>query len=172
MKKLFIILSLGLLLVGCGNTDDKTPDAETTASITDNANEVVASLGTNGNWITAITSDVNVTDTLTVEGTFYDKGDSANAVYRKLALHTQDSSFNIIDNFTLTVPTLVVNSENFTVFYGTIKGNIEVNAEGFTLVGTTVEGNITFKSAALRDAANLDKDGIGTIITGDITVSE
>lgn len=173
MKKLIVLLTVGLMLVGCSTDTGKTPDetdTKTVASITDNSDILKESLSDKGNWITAITADVTLDSDLNVEGTFHDKGDDKNDVYRKLALHTQDDSFNIIDNFTLTTPKLVVKSENFTVFHGTIKGDVEVHADGFSLVGTTVEGNVIFASEANQESANLDKDDQGATITGEVTV--
>lgn len=173
MKKLILLLSVGLLLVGCSTKkDDKPeePDTNTVASITDNSDVLKDSLSDKGNWITAITADVTLDSDLTVDGKFHDKGDDSNDVYRKLALHTQDDNFDIIDNFTLTVPKLVVKSENFTVFYGTIKGDVEVHADGFSLVGTTVEGDVIFATEANQESANLDQDDAGATVTGEVNV--
>ena len=176
MKKLIVLLSLGLILVGCGSKKPETPetpetpDTNSVASITDQGSVLADSLGANGNWITAATADIIFDSALTVDGEFHDKGDAKNAVYRKLALHTQDDKFNIIDNFTLTTPKLVVKSENFTVFYGTIKGDVEVHADGFTLVGTKVEGNVIFASEENKNSADLDKDAEGAEISGEVSV--
>lgn len=174
MKKILVLFIVALTLVACGSSKDKddTPDVTSVASIVDSGAKLKDSLASKGNWITAILNDVTLEEDLTVSGTFHDKGDKANAVYRKLALHTQDKDFNIIDNFTLTVPTLVVDSENFTVFYGTIKGNVIVKGKGFALVGTTLDGDLTFASEEIKDSANLDKDGKGATVTGSITVGE
>lgn len=174
MKKLVILLALSLL-VACGAKDDKpetpeTPDVVTVASISDKADVVEKSLGTDGNWITAALADVTYTSDVTVDGTFHDKGADANAVYRKLALHTQDDAYNILENFVMTTPKLIVKSENFTVFYGTIKGDVEVHANGFALVGTKVEGNVTFAKEEYKESALLDKDDAGATITGEVTV--
>ena len=147
-------------------------DVVSSASITDKPEEIVKSLGAEGNWITAATADVTVDQEIVVDGEFHDKDDASADIYRKLALHTQDEKFTILDNFTLTVPKIVVNSENFTVFYGTIKGDIEVNANGFSLIGTKVDGNITFTKEEYQTSANLDKDGKGATVTGEVTVAE
>ena len=172
MKKIFALLILSSLLVGCGSKPPKTPDVESVASITDKKDVVVKSLSDKGNWITAITADIALDDTLEVKGEFHQSNDKSKNVYRKLALHTQDDKFNVIDNFTLSVPKIVVDSKNFTVFYGTIKGDIHVNAEGFKLYGTHVEGNITFATQALQDSADLDLDGKGATVSGSISVAK
>lgn len=176
MKKLIVLVVLGLALVGCGSKDDtpkdETPDVVTVASIVDNAEALEKSLAADGNWITAALNDVTLDKELTVTGMFHDKGVDTNDVYRKLALHTQDDKFNILDNFTLETPKLIVDSENFTVFYGTIKGDVLVKANGFTLVGTKVEGNIEFASEENKETAELNKDDLGAEVTGEIIVSE
>lgn len=175
MKKITLILVLMLTLVACGNKstdkpEDQTPDGTSTASVTNDANELVASLSENGNWITAITADVTLSEPLVVNGKFHNRNDTANDVYRKLALHTQDDDFNVIDNFTLTVPVLEVRSENFTVFFGTIVGDVHVFADGFTLHGTKVEGNVVFETEAQKDSADLTLEG--ATVAGDVTVTE
>ena len=172
MKKIFALLIISSILVGCGSKPPKTPDVESVASITDKSDVLVKSLSDKGNWLTAITADVAITENLEVKGKFHQSNDTAKAVYRKLALHTQDDKFNVIDNFTLTTPKMVVDSENFTVFYGTIKGDIHVNAAGFKLFGTKVEGNITFASQELQDSADLDLDGKGATVSGTVTIAE
>lgn len=151
---------------------EKTEDVVTSASITAKPEELVKSLSKDGNWITAATADITLDQDLVVDGEFHDKGSDSEAIYRKLALHTQDDKYNILENFTLTVPKIVVNSENFTVFYGTIKGDIEVNANGFSLIGTQVDGNITFTKEEYKESANLDKDDKGAKVTGEVTVAE
>lgn len=172
MKKIFAILLISGILVGCGSKPADKPDGKTIASITNKAEVMVESLSDKGNWITAITADITLDKELTVNGKFHQSNDPKKAVYRKLALHTQDDKFNVIDNFTLTTPKLVVDSENFSIFYGTVKGDILVNAPGFKLVGTKVEGNIIFSAANLKDSANLDLDSKGATVSGTVTVAE
>ncbi|AMC94143.1 hypothetical protein AOC36_09120 [Erysipelothrix larvae] len=171
MKKYLSILVVLFALVACGNSgDSEKPDANSTASVTNDATVVKKSLSAEGNWITAITADVTFTDELVVDGTFHQSNEESKDIYRKLALHTQDDAYNVIDNFTLTTPKLVVNSENFTIFYGTVKGDIYVNADGFALYGTKVDGNIVFASDAYKASSDLDKESKGAEVTGDITV--
>lgn len=170
MKKLSLILVLMLVLVACGGNDTNKPDGTSTASVTNDANELTASLSADGNWITAITADVTLSEPLIVSGEFFNRDDATGDVYRKLALHTQDDDFNVIDNFTLTAPVLEVRSENFTVFYGTIVGDVHVFADGFTLHGTTVEGDIIFETQAQHDSANLSTEG--ATVVGEVIVSE
>ncbi|WP_027108913.1 hypothetical protein [Lacticigenium naphthae] len=166
-----------LLLAACGDdaadetadtTADTTEEAVSAASITDQAEEVVASLSADGNWITAITESVEVSEDVTVAGEFTDGGEEGADVYRKLALYAQDDDRNVTDEFTLTVASMTVESPNFRIQNGTVVGDIQVNAEGFELAGSTVEGNVTFASQELMDSAKMDE---GTV-NGDVTVAD
>ena len=135
-----------------------TEDVVTSASISDSPEVIANALSADGTWIAAATADLTFDQDLVVDGEFHDKDDASAAIYRKLALHTQDDKFNILENFTLTVPK--------------IKGDIEVNANGFSLIGTKVDGNITFTKEEYKESADLDKDGKGATVTGEITVAE
>ncbi len=139
-------------------------DAVTTPSITGDSDVLVKSLSDSGNWITAITTDVNVTEEIVVSGIFHDKNDPANDIYRKLALYSQDSDRNVTGTFTLTTPKMTVESENFRIQEGTLKGDVYVKANGFELKNATIDGNITFESDEFKDSAKLDE---GTI-TGEV----
>ncbi|OJF95358.1 polymer-forming cytoskeletal protein [Alkalibacterium sp. 20] len=177
------VLALGGFLAACDTDDDAADDMEiveegeevdgdedvvTAASITDDANEVVASLSTDGNWLTAIIADVAIDEDVTVAGTFHDGGDEAEAEYRKLALYAQDEDRNVTDEYTLSVGTMTVESPNFRIQEGTLDGDVYVDAEGFELTNSTVTGNVTFASQELMDAALMDE---GTV-EGDVSVDE
>ncbi|MGX7394495.1 hypothetical protein [Carnobacterium mobile] len=169
-----------ILVAGCGNNDDTADKASSAssvaestevvsgASISSKPEDVVAGLSEDGNWIFAITDDVTLPEDLVVSGTFHDKGDESADVYRKLALYSQDEDHKVTAEYTLTVPTMTVESPNFKVEHGTVVGNIEVKAEGFTLANSKVEGNVTFDSQELMDSANLDE---GTI-SGETSVAK
>ncbi len=107
---------------------------------------------------------------VTVDGEFHDKGDDSADIYRKFALYSQDEDRNVTAEYTVTVPKLIVNSENFNIVHGVIKGDVEVNANGFVLNGAKVEGNVTFTSKEFQDSATLDEDGAS--VTGDVTVGD
>ncbi len=146
------------------NNSESTADATTTPSITGDSTEVVKSLSENGNWITAITTDVDVTEEIVVSGTFYDKDDTTKDIYRKLALYTQDSERNVTGTFTLSTPKMTVESENFRIQEGTLKGDVYVKANGFELKNATIDGNITFESDEFKESAKLDEG----VITGEV----
>lgn len=171
------LASTSFLLAACGggavneNADtaaDTATETVTAASISDQPQDLVEGLGENGNWIFAATADIEVSEDVTVSGTFHDGGDESADEFRKLALYAQDDDRNVTEEYTLTVPTLIVESPNFRIQNGTVAGDIQVNAEGFELVETTVEGNVTFSSQELMDAANIEE---GTV-NGEVTVAE
>lgn len=177
------VIALGGFLAACESDDDAAEDMDiveegeetegdedvvTAASITDDADEVVASLSTEGNWLTAITADVAIDDDVTVAGTFYDSDDEDNDEYRKLALYDQDADRNVTDEWTLSVATMTVESPNFRIQEGTLDGDVYVDAEGFELLNATVTGNVTFASQDLMDAALMDE---GTV-EGEVSVDE
>ncbi|MGB3161323.1 MAG: polymer-forming cytoskeletal protein [Carnobacterium sp.] len=172
--------SLIILVAGCGNNEE-TADKESVASSTAESAEVVASasisskpedlvmgLSEEGGWIFAATDDITLTEDLVVAGTFYDKDDKSADIYRKLALYAQDEDRKVTAEYTLTVPTIIVESPNFKIENGTVVGDIVVKAEGFTLANSTVEGNVTFDSQELMDASTFD----GETITGETTVAK
>lgn len=178
----FIALGIAAaVLAGCGSNNnnsanagkESTPasaatDATTTASIVNQQDPLISALSDKGNWIVAILNDMTVDKEIVVSGEFHDKGDSANAIYRKLALYTQDDDHNITASFTLTVPKMTVQSENFKIQGGTVKGDVYVEANGFNLDKTaTIDGNLIFKSDDLKSSAVLDGK-----ITGNTSVGE
>ncbi|MGX7164815.1 bactofilin family protein [Enterococcus massiliensis] len=145
-------------------------EVTSTASISDQASVLEKALGADGNWIVAATADVTFDNDLTVTGEFHDKGDDTQAVYRKLALYSQDEDRNVTAEYTITVPKIVVESENLNIVHGTVKGDIEVKANGFVLDGAKVEGNVTFASKEFQDSAKLEENG--ATVSGDVTVAE
>ena len=172
--------SIIIFTAGCGNNEDtaekessassavESTEVVTTASISNDPADVLAGLSEDGTWIYAITDDVTVTDDIVVAGTFYDKGEESGDVYRKLALYSQDEDHKVTDEFTLTAPTMTVESPNFKIQNGTFVGDVVVEAEGFELADSTIEGNLTFATQELMDSAVLDA---GTV-TGETTVAE
>lgn len=169
------VLALGGFLAACDNGGDTTDngadtteengDAVTAASITSDPSEVAASLSADGNWITALTADVTVEEDITVAGTFHDGGDEANDEYRKLALYEQDDDRNVTGEFTLTVPTLTVESPNFRIQNGTVDGDVYVDAEGFELEEAVITGNLTFASEDIESSASINGDVQGETTT-------
>lgn len=147
---------------------EEQPDAVTTASLVDDGEGFVRAVGENGTWIIAILNDVTVDREAVVEGTFHNRNDPASEVYRKLALYAQDEDRNITANYTLTIPRLIVRSENFRIQGGTVKGDVRVEAGGFNLHETsTIDGNLIFASEGVKAAAAIDGN-----VTGSVDVDE
>lgn len=143
-------------------------DVVTSASISDKPEVLEKALGKDGNWIIAATADVTFDKDVTVAGEFHNKGESSDDIYRKLALYSQDSDRKVTAEYTMTVPELVVESENFNIVHGTIKGDILVKANGFVLDGAKVEGNVTFEKEEYKTSAKLEENDAS--VTGDVTV--
>jgi len=140
-------------------------DLVSSASISNEASDLVAHLGANGGWIFAATGDITVAEELVVDGNFHDKDIETNDLYRKLALYTQDAERNVEEEFTLTLENgMVVKSPNFNVMHGTIVGDVLVEAEGFQLNGK-LDGNLTFATEELRESAEINGE-----VTGEISV--
>ena len=167
--KIKALLLSGLLvgtLAACGTDDqaaeDKTKDTAktdvvTTASIVDNSDALVKAASAEGNWIFATLNDIKMDEELVVAGEFHDKGDAANPIYRKFAPYTQDADHNITASFTLTVPKMTVQSENFKVQGGTVKGDVYVEAKGFNVADTaTIDGNVYYASKEVQDSAVIE----------------
>ncbi|MDR0921803.1 MAG: hypothetical protein LBM95_05415 [Lactobacillales bacterium] len=154
------------------STKSSKADAFTGATAgTDNAETLAKGLAANGAWLNALTKDTTSSEDITVDGTFKnEEGKEA----RELALYLSDpDTHKPTETYTLTVPKLIVNSPNFGIAQGTVKGDVEVNAEGFHMEGTgKVEGNVTFKTQELKDAYDkLPADQKGTI-TGSVEVAK
>ncbi len=159
---------ISALLVGtlaaCGSEDvakepkeEEKTDAVAAASITDNPAAFTAALGEDGTWIVAATADITLAEEVLVAGEFYDKDDESQDLYRKLALYTQDEDRNVLDTFTLTVPKMTVESPNFKIQNGTVKGDVFVEANGFSLApDTTIDGNLYFANEEFQKSAVIE----------------
>ncbi|MBL1230254.1 polymer-forming cytoskeletal protein [Enterococcus sp. BWB1-3] len=152
------------------SSTSSSADVVSTASISDDPAVLEAALSADGNWLIAATSDVTFESDVTVAGEFHDKGEESGDIYRKLALYSQDADRNVTAEYTITVPTLTVESENFNIVHGTVKGDIVVKANGFVLDGATVEGNVVFETQEYQDSADVTKND--SSVTGTVTVSE
>ena len=75
---------------------------------------------------------------------------------RELNLFYIDTSNNFINSYTLSVPKLVIKSNDTTIRGGKIKGDIYVESNGLILDDTKVEGNIYFKDKKNKDSFKLE----------------
>lgn len=152
------------------STTESSADVVSTASISDDPTVLEKAMSADGNWIVAATGDVTFSNDVTIAGEFHDKDDASADIYRKIALYSQDDDRNVTAEYTITVPTLIVESENTNIVHGTIKGDVLVKANGFVLDGAKVDGNVTFEKQEYQDSAKLDENDAS--VTGDVTVSE
>ncbi|MBM7543173.1 hypothetical protein [Amphibacillus cookii] len=169
---LAMLLTVGLL-AACGGGTDETDtadeegtDAVSAASFAEDAEGLHAAADENGTWIIIPTSDMTLEEDLVVAGTFHDGDDENEDVYRKIAAYTQDDDRKIVDQWTITVPQLVVQSENLNFQGGTLDGDVYVEADGFLLHETaTVTGDVIFANEDYQASADL----AGTV-EGEVTV--
>ncbi|SDC55151.1 hypothetical protein SAMN05421734_11125 [Pelagirhabdus alkalitolerans] len=162
-----------MVLAACGAEgveedagDDEETDAVAAASFADDPEGLHAAAGEDGTWIIIPENDMTLDEDLVVTGTFYDGDDEDEGVYRKFAAYTQDDDRNIVDQWTITVPTLVVESENLNFQGGTVDGDVYVDADDFLLHETaTVTGDVVFANEDFEASADLD----GTV-EGDVSV--
>lgn len=116
----------------------------------------------NGAWIILFQEDMTVDTDLVVAGEHIHR----DAPARKLALYTQDADRNVTAQFTLTAPSVTIQSENARIQGGTIAGDVIVEAAGFHLTeNATIEGNLIFANADVEASANVE----GTV-TGNVEV--
>jgi hypothetical protein len=174
-KKLALtaVIVLGLfLLAACGGNgadqnQEEAADTVTTASIVSEEEEFRQSIGEEGSWIIATLNDLTFDEELVVEGTFYNRGNSENEIYRKIAPYTQDDERNITERFTITAPQMTINSPNTRFQAGIFAGNIVVEADGFQLHDATVEGNLYFSTEEYQESAEITED---SEVTGEIMI--
>lgn len=149
-----------------GEDKEQSADALTTASIVNEPEAFKKAVSENGNWIVAILEDLTIDEEVLVAGEFHDKNDATKDVYRKLALYSQDENHNITASYTLTVPKLTVQSPNFKIQGGTVKGDVLVEAQGFTLDKTaTIDGNLIYANEDVKSSAIIDGKVTGSTET-------
>ncbi len=177
---LIVIALVSLLAVGCSSTpaDDTTTEAVTTevastevtsteadvittASIVDSAAAFESAVGSEGTWIIAIINDLVVENPLVLDGDFENGKQDADGkaiLQRKIALYSQDADRNITARYTLTAPSLTINSVNASIQHGTFVGDLYVSGLNFQLVDAKIEGNIYFTSEEAKSTFTLDED--------------
>ncbi len=172
-----IILTM-ILLVGCAGGDttgdttnesqkESEEDTVTTASIVNDEEAFKEAISADGEWIIATLNDLTFEEEIIVEGTFHDKGDPENEIYRKIAPYTQDDNHNVIERFTISAPKMIIKSPNTRYQAGTFAGDIVVEANGFSLSNARIEGNLYFAKEEYKSSADISED---STVTGDIAV--
>lgn len=184
MKKTLIILLIVALIpafAGCGGNNDKDKDndtgnnstttqggtndqksdedAVTTASVVDSESAFKNAISSKGTWIIATLKDLTFTDDLVLDGQFTNgkKDDQGkDIVQRKIALYTQDENRNVTNRFTLTAPTLTINSPYASIQHGTFVGDLYVSQDNFQLVDAKVDGNVYFTTDTAKSTFKMD----------------
>lgn len=185
MKKTIVFLLIAMLIftfAGCGgnndtgdnggdnnttspgatNNDQKSNenDVQTTASIVDDEGAFKKAISNEGTWIIATLKDLTFEDDLVLEGDFTNgkKDDNGNDItQRKIALYTQDENRNVTNRFTLTAPTLTINSPMASIQHGTFVGDLYVSQDNFQLVDQKVEGNVYFTTDSAKSTFKMDE---------------
>lgn len=176
--KLFLAMIIAIALLAACGADGVGPGAEEDAPEEENGTDVATSAsqaldedelreaaGENGTWIVIPMGDMHLDTDLVVAGEFHNQGDEDNDVYRKIAAYTQDEDRNIIDQWTITVPRLVIQSENTNFQGGFVDGDIYVEADGFLLhESATVMGDLIFANEDVEASATVDGEVQGETV--------
>ncbi|MER2064248.1 MAG: hypothetical protein ABS873_06320 [Alkalibacterium sp.] len=149
-----------------GEEGEESADATTgaTQSVIGSADDLEEAFSANGGWIVIFEGDVEADEDLTLADGPTNDGETA----RKLALYTQDADRNIEERFTLTVPSVTIESDNSRIQGGTVAGDVYVNANNFSMPEGTIEGDLIFGSEEYQDSADLEEGEV----TGEVRVEE
>ncbi len=193
MKKKFLLLTaltlvVSAIVIGCSNNEPAQKTDSPATSTVEPANtesveaDIVSSasqapdektfeekISKDGNFIIITSKDLTFENDLTVEGTFTKKDKEGKEVAaRSLALAAYGKDNSVI-RYTVTVPRIIINSENTLLEYGIIKGDVYVQSPGFKTKDATIDGNLYFATQELKDAFCADDL---TKITGEVEVKE
>lgn len=188
MKIRALVLSLAVVstvFTGCAKTAAPTPaattpapaattaapaktDTVTGASVANDEASFEKNISKDGVIVVLTSKDLTFTKDLTVDGTFTKKDkDGKEVVSRSLAFATTGADKKVDKRFTVTVPKMVINSENTLLEDGILKGDVYVQAKGFKTKDTTIDGNLYFATEELKNAFKADDL---TKITGKVEV--
>ena len=123
-------------------------------------NEEELAIALKEDYSITIKNDIEANNELIMEGDF-SKTDTTEEnkvshIGRELNLFYIDTSNNFINSYTLSVPKLVIKSNDTTIRGGKIEGDIYVESNGLILDDTKVEGNIYFKDKKNKDSFKLE----------------
>ena len=186
MKVSFLSLLYLLLItffIGCTGINNKINNNSSTSEIenkeeTDKfegslivTNEEDLAIALKEDYSITIKNDIDSSNELIMEGDFSKtdtrEGNKVTHVGRELNLFYIDSDNNTINNYTLSLPKLVVKSNDTTIKGGEIEGDIYVEARGLILDDTKIQGNIYFKDEKLKDTFKLENTAT---VSGNIKV--
>ncbi len=141
------------------------PDVVTNASLVDTAEAFINGISEEGTWIVSTVRDIVIDEPLVLAGEFTYR----DALNRKVALYSQDAERNVTRRFTLTAPSLTIESPNARIQGGIFKGDVYVNTPDFRLVDATVDGNVYFMTEEAKAGFNADAK---STITGEQILTE
>lgn len=181
---LFTYLIVSILFWGCINEENKLNSYENnidnkediindfdSTSIVINTSELEVAL--KENYSITLKNNITSNNNLIMEGEFL-KTDTREEnrvinVRRNLNIFYIDSSNNIISNYILRAPNLVIKSRDVTIKGGKFIGNIYVESSGFILNDTKVEGDIYFKDEEMKKSFKLENTAN---VSGKIEIKE
>jgi len=129
------------------------PDVTTTASLVATHDAFKAGISEDGTWIISVVKDLVFWETLTLSGDDFTNRDLP---ARKIALYSQDEDRNVTRRFTLTAPSLTIDSPSARIQGGIFVGDVYVNADNFQLVNATVEGNVYLTTESAKATFKMD----------------
>lgn len=190
-KSLIIPMTLlSILSVGCGKTDNNVNQNNSSVTednklITDNNGGTVdmvtsPSRATNEenlikaikeSWIIILENDITTSEEITLETGFKksDKDDPSKLVdtSRVIALYRQNDNKEVVNNYTLELPKLIIQDKGAKIEGGTIRGDIYIEANDVKIEGTTIEGNIYFDNEEQKNTFYMDEK---SSVTGNMEV--
>lgn len=160
------------LFIGCNEVNNKINEISNENEIEGNSgkddfqgslmvvNEEELAIALKEDYSITIKNDIEGNNELIMEGDF-SKTDTTEEnkvthIGRELNLFYIDNNNNVINNYTLSVPKLVIKSKDTTIKGGKIKGDIYVESDGLILDDTKVEGNLYFKDKKNKDSFKLE----------------
>ena len=174
------LLAIGLF-IGCNEVSNKIDSNENESKINEKkkdfqgtlivGNEEELSIALKENYSITIKNDIESNNELIMEGDFFKtdttEGNKVSYIGRKLNLFYLDNSTDFINSYTLSVPKLIIRSNDTTIKGGKIKGDIYVESDGLILDDTKVKGNIYFKDIKNKESFKLENTAS---VSGDIEV--
>lgn len=187
MKSKFMLFAVAMLvsfsvLTGCApkapvqesTTPDTTKEQDSaevvsSASVVSDEASFEKGISKDGTFIVLTTKDLTFTNDLIVDGTFTKKNKEGNDVITRSLAFAANGADGKMERYTVTVPNIVINSQNTLLEYGIVKGDVYIQAPGFKTKDTTIDGNLYFATEELKEAFSIDEL---TTITGEVAVKE
>lgn len=168
--RIVLYLLLISLFIGCNEVNNKINEGSSEIEINEGkddfqeiltiANEEELAIALKEDYRITIKNDIETNNELIMEGDFSKtdttEGNKVSHIGRELNLFYIDKSNNVINSYTLSVPKLIIKSNDTTIRGGKIKGDIYVESDGLILDDTKVEGNIYFKDKNSEDSFKLE----------------